>query len=950
MKYCFTIIIFSFFLTTGSGQSLSLYEQDSIHYQRSIPLIPKLQEHIDFIASYLDTRPSGDTTTYLIKLHLELGKSYFYGGLKHRAFQQLSQVIAMCNASRPVAFLEKSDAAYHIAAIFRTLNRDPAATHWVNKSLTAIDSAIVYNPSLKLKQLRNRNRIMAANVATYNLDYALAELHIAALSPEGVPPHPAFSSEEFTQRQIEGIRLNQVLLSKDYDASVKRYQQFLRSNTAKKLEDKFTITAKNNLAQAYFALDQFAAAYENAQSALTGAQIKLDVGNTESLTEYISSLTLLMAINAKRKHFSRTDSLFQLGLAVLDTAASTDYYQLSDLYLTRSNAALQQRDLAAANRYLDTATLFIVEDSAPIKAVDLPRIEGNQIWFMDRFRIAILRRQAIYLAQAEQQQDITYLKKALSCYYSIDSTYKIHRNKLSLTVNIAAEINEAKAAYEKAISIGLQLYQATGDQSSLEEAWQIASQQKSNLLSRFLNGPALAASLGVPEALVNRKMEWEIKLLQLDNELKKSAGERRKAMGDSIIQLGQQLAELNALVAETYPKYANTIRGYQPVTVNEIINQLDKDQAVIEFSLGEDSLYVFSIDRRKGLQHTVLSLPPSLDSTVVMAIAHDTIARRLYDQILSAVLKKLPSRVNRLQLIPDGTLWNLPFSSLKNGNRYLIEDYAIGYAYAAGLLYDRDLQRDVRQFKSNFGGFGLSYGNIITSLQRSDSRSQTDANLLALASLPYATQEVETIGNMTKGSVWLNEQATKQTFLREASNHRQLHLAMHGLTDPKNPLENALVFAKQDSSTAYSLLTTQEILSLSVPAQIAVLSACHTGAGPLEFNEGLQSMARAFAFAGVATTVSSNWEASDQVTHDILINFYRNTETGMTLDVALQKAITAYLDQASPAFQDPKLWANLSLTGSVEPLARKFNWLGYGLIVALVGVGALLGLRWRSRG
>ncbi|MEM9527908.1 MAG: CHAT domain-containing protein, partial [Bacteroidota bacterium] len=287
-----------------------------------------------------------------------------------------------------------------------------------------------------------------------------------------------------------------------------------------------------------------------------------------------------------------------------------------------------------------------------------------------------------------------------------------------------------------------------------------------------------------------------------------------------------------------------------------------------------------------------------------------------------------------------------PFQALQTDNGdFLIQDYAISYAYAAPLLFEPALARNAKAMEERFIGFGISYEDILKRIEGKTTRSATDGVLREMGQLPYATQEVLTSAKITGGKYYLNEDATKNTFLEEGANGEILHLSMHGLIKP-NPMESALVFRDQKAGE-YDLLTMQEVLSGSYPNKLTILSACHTGEGPLETSEGMLSMGRAFTFVGSESTITSSWAAHDEVTHDVLIAFYEQLRNGASKDIAMQAAIKKLLVEGSPSDRQPINWANLTLIGPVAPIYGDFPWgwaLG-GLALVLLS----LGWWWRSR-
>jgi CHAT domain-containing protein len=110
------------------------------------------------------------------------------------------------------------------------------------------------------------------------------------------------------------------------------------------------------------------------------------------------------------------------------------------------------------------------------------------------------------------------------------------------------------------------------------------------------------------------------------------------------------------------------------------------------------------------------------------------------------------------------------------------------------------------------------------------------------------------------------------------------------------------------------LLQVREIRDLNLAADLVTLSACDTGVGALEGEEGIANLVRAFLFAGAKSVVASLWTADDRSTRTLMERFYRHIAEGEDKGFALRHAqmdlLAEFGDQALPFY-----WAGFVMVG-----------------------------------
>jgi CHAT domain-containing protein len=129
--------------------------------------------------------------------------------------------------------------------------------------------------------------------------------------------------------------------------------------------------------------------------------------------------------------------------------------------------------------------------------------------------------------------------------------------------------------------------------------------------------------------------------------------------------------------------------------------------------------------------------------------------------------------------------------------------------------------------------------------------------------------------------------------------------------------------------------------------KLVVISACETGQGEVISNEGVISLARAFSYAGCASTISSLWKADDQATSFILQRFYVHLKEGETKSRALRQAKLDYLASGT-VNKSPAYWSHLVLMGDGGAVYNAGYPYKLGILIFFLGL--LLFLLWRYVG
>ncbi|MBK6543755.1 MAG: CHAT domain-containing protein [Saprospiraceae bacterium] len=107
------------------------------------------------------------------------------------------------------------------------------------------------------------------------------------------------------------------------------------------------------------------------------------------------------------------------------------------------------------------------------------------------------------------------------------------------------------------------------------------------------------------------------------------------------------------------------------------------------------------------------------------------------------------------------------------------------------------------------------------------------------------------------------------------------------------------------------ILTAYEISQMNLSnTELVVLSACETGLGDIQGNEGVFGLQRAFKIAGAKYLMMSLWQVPDEETKEFMISFYKNW---LIKKHSIPNAFRKTQQEMRKRFEDPYKWAGFVL-------------------------------------
>jgi CHAT domain-containing protein len=363
-------------------------------------------------------------------------------------------------------------------------------------------------------------------------------------------------------------------------------------------------------------------------------------------------------------------------------------------------------------------------------------------------------------------------------------------------------------------------------------------------------------------------------------------------------------------------------RGHSTIGLDRVEESLSPSSVILEYVVADPNSYCLVISR-SGSDIVSLAGKEQIDGTITdysKAVKSKGPAReegrRLYDVLLRPIPEA--SQKETLVIIRDARLHLVPFEGfVDESGRYVVETHTVIYEPSATSFYllEQDRRRPHAFRHDLLGVGGVPYDP--NQLKKASLTRGYDAN--ELSNLPASKDEVlaaEAAIHDPKDTLLLGSSATESAFKRsDLAEYRIIHLAVHGFADTTDPDDSALVLLPGGAEDGY--LRASEIVQLHLNADLVILSACDTAIGPIQGEEGIAALSRAFLLAGAKAVVSTLWSIEDAYSLVVMSHFYQHLAAQEPGAKALTEAKRDTLREFGPA-ATPYHWAGFIFEGGVD--------------------------------
>lgn len=318
-------------------------------------------------------------------------------------------------------------------------------------------------------------------------------------------------------------------------------------------------------------------------------------------------------------------------------------------------------------------------------------------------------------------------------------------------------------------------------------------------------------------------------------------------------------------------------------------NRLQPDDTLVTYCCQNGRLYVLGLRSKDSFfrvhQMSEADLEKSVNRYLDSLRSDQTgdAETSLFSLLLEPVLNENPSQ--RIFLVPNGTLWQVPFGALRDSQGRAAASRAQLVMMSSGDL--------LRLADGDWEPYRLTHPLAIGAPPEAD--------------LPGAYEELGDVARVLPDcKLRRGAEATLASLYQRDQHWGLLHFATHAHYHAGRPLESDIQL--HDGNLRVKQLSQ---LSLADHALVA-LSVCQGGASKGQSLDEPVTLATGFSAAGADTVVANLWPVDDEVARAFFGAFYKELATGSSPSASFQQA----QQQCRQTYPKARDWAGFFLLGN----------------------------------
>jgi len=428
-----------------------------------------------------------------------------------------------------------------------------------------------------------------------------------------------------------------------------------------------------------------------------------------------------------------------------------------------------------------------------------------------------------------------------------------------------------------------------------------------------------------------------LQLLAVEGE-KGGSAESRRALREEAESLLGRARELDREIQRISPRDAaldlparvdvRAVREALPGPRDGLVEYAAGESRLYGYRLTSDRLEFFDLGERREIEVEVQRF---LETIADPGRGLGTVAevvdagRQVFERLLAPILAGAGEGIERLVVVPSALLAAVPFEALVSGVKgegvpksfadveFVIDRLEIVYAPSTAVFVELSADgarksagralvladpRYRSESKERRGAPPASGGGVAPASGRRAGRSAqrredflrlpgTREEAFAIAQVLVGEDEREAkadlfdLGKHRDGSLstrrmdlHLGAEASPSKLAVDLRAYAVLHIAAHGYVDAEFPQQTGIALSFTETEEGYFAIA--DALELDLDADLVVLSGCDTARGQVRKGEGVESLARAFMYAGSRAVVASLWQVPDWAAAKTMSAFYRD--------------------------------------------------------------------------
>jgi CHAT domain-containing protein len=350
------------------------------------------------------------------------------------------------------------------------------------------------------------------------------------------------------------------------------------------------------------------------------------------------------------------------------------------------------------------------------------------------------------------------------------------------------------------------------------------------------------------------------------------------------------------------------------ISLSKIKESIDKHTIVLEYTTINEFLYCLSLTSNSifvtniGKAQQIRNLSTDYNKRLKQ-FSLDFEQVYILSNLLLTPLKNIPAQINKIIIIKDEDLINIPFDALLlekpevnlQANSYLIKDFEISYSYSINLMIENS-----RNFSNHNSWDFIGFAPTIFD----NSKTENPNNLQG------SRDEILSISKLFKNSnlkslSLIGSDANIENFYKFAVETNILHLATH--SSVSNNTSNRGFLLKANQNELYDDFDYFDVLHLTNSPNLVVIASCSSYTGNLIEGEGIRNVGRAFSIRGSSFIISSLFRLDDAFSEKFMKSFYNKLIITGNIKTSLCESKREFIYDEKYFY--PSYWSNFNIIG-----------------------------------